>query len=329
MTGTINRRRILQTAAGTALASRLHLASAQTAQPVFSYPMGLPGRPFGDGLYIRHGFTCENLTNYPGWWHTGENWFLTEGETAGVGVYAVADGEVVFTDSDYPGRVVIVRHQDALYSMYGHLDYILPVAEGDVVERMQQIGAVLLRNDGRPSHLHFEIRTFFENREVNGTAPRYNYACGYQCAPGPGYWPMSDVQLPVDMGWRNPMHAIARRTFPGGVPASSAEVVVAASPASPTTKVWSEVTGDEKTLITELDLRPGDRYPLLAIHAWAENTAHTSAEAYHVWYRIALPDDREGWILAMVPTTEEIGTDGRPSTIILNFVPYVITPEGG
>jgi hypothetical protein len=213
--------------------------------------------------------------------------------------------------------------------MYGHLDYNLPVADGDIVERGQQIGAVLLITDSRgPSHLHFEIRNFLENREVNGTAPRYNYACGYQCAPGPGFWPISDAQLPVDMGWRNPMHAIARRIYPDGVP-NSAEVVVAASPASATTTVWSSVAGNDRQKIAELDLTPGDQYPLLDIHAWAENTTHTTAEAYHVWYRIGLPDDRDGWVVAMAPSTEETGTDGRPSTIILNFVPNVITPEGG
>ena len=27
--------------------------------------------------------------------------------------------------------------------------------------------------------------------EVNGETPRYAYACGFNCAPGPGYWPMA------------------------------------------------------------------------------------------------------------------------------------------
>jgi murein DD-endopeptidase MepM/ murein hydrolase activator NlpD len=329
MIGSLNRRKFLQAATGAALATRLQPARAQTTEPVFSYPMGLPGRPFGDGLYIRHGFTCENLTNYPRWWHTGENWFLTEGETAGTGVYAVADGQVVFVGSDYPGPVVIVQHQNDFYSMYGHLDYNVFVAAGDVVERAQQIGTVLLRSDGRASHLHFEIRDFLMKPEVNGTAPRYNYACGYQCAPGPGYWPMTDPQLPVGMGWRNPMHAINRRIYSDGMPASGAEVVVAASPASATTTVWSSVAGNDRQVVTEIDLTPGDRYPLLDIHAWAENTTHATAEAYHVWYQIGLPGSREGWVQAMIPSTEQTGTDGRPSTIILNFLPHVITPEGG
>ncbi len=327
MIGSLNRRKLIQGTAAAALASRLRPARAQTTDPIFSYPMGLPNRAFGDGFYLRHGFTCENLTNYPGWWHTGENWFLRAGETAGIGVYAVADGQVVFAGSDYPGPVVIVQHQNDLFSMYGHLDYNVLVATGDVVERAQQIGTVLLRSDSVPNHLHFEIRTFLLNPEVNGTAPRYNYPCGYQCAPGPGYWPMNDPQLPVGMGWRNPMHSINRRAYPNGVPAN-AEVIVSTSPASQTTTVWSALAGQNRERVTELDLRPGDRFPLHDIHAWAENTAQTSAEAYHVWYQIGLPGDRKGWVLAMVPATEQTGTDGRPSTVIPNFVPHVVTPGG-
>jgi murein DD-endopeptidase MepM/ murein hydrolase activator NlpD len=328
MSGTLNRRTLLHAATAVTLASRLRPARAQAANPVFSYPMGLPGRAFGDGLYIRRGFTCEGSTYFPGWWHTGENWHLIEGETAGVGVFAVADGEVMFTDSDYPGRVVIVRHQDDLYSMYGHLAYDPPVAAGDAVERGQEIGTVLQRTDGRASHLHFEMRTFFEQPEVNGAAPRYGYACGVDCPPGPGYWPIADPQIPVDMGWRNPMHARSRRAYPAGVHAAGAEVIVATNPSRQTTTVWSALTAQNRARVTEIELRPGDRYPLLDIHAWAENTPHTSAEAYHVWYQIRLPDARAGWVLAMMPATEEIGTDGRPSTIILDFLLNVLTRGG-
>ena len=32
-------------------------------------------------------------------------------------------------DSDYPGRVVIIQHDGGIYSMYGHLDYALLIAE--------------------------------------------------------------------------------------------------------------------------------------------------------------------------------------------------------
>jgi murein DD-endopeptidase MepM/ murein hydrolase activator NlpD len=317
--------------AALALSSRIKIARAQNAQPTFSYPIGLPGRALGDGLFIRHGFTCENTWYNTGWWHTGEDWYLNGGaETAGVGVFAVASGQVVFAGSEYPGRVVIVQHAEQLYSMYGHLDYDLFVSDGDVVERGQQLGTILLRTEGRaPSHLHFEFRNFLTRDEINGTAPSYGVRCGYMCVPGPGYWPMSDPQLPVGKGWRNPSHAIARRAFPNGVPAEGAEVIVGESPATSTTPLWSAVTGGNREQVGELDLRPGDRFPLRDVHAWAERTTRTTAEAYHVWYQIGLPDDSAAWVEAMVPSDSDTGADGRPSTVILNFLPHVVTPDSG
>jgi len=86
-------------------------AAAQSANAIaFSLPIGLPGRARGDGFFIRHGYSCENSWYNPGAWHTGEDWYLIDGDTAGAEAYAVADGQVVFSDSDYPGRVVIVEH---------------------------------------------------------------------------------------------------------------------------------------------------------------------------------------------------------------------------
>jgi murein DD-endopeptidase MepM/ murein hydrolase activator NlpD len=121
---------------------------------------------------------------HPGWLHTGEDWYLPEGETGGLEVSAAAAGEVVFAGSEYPGRVVIVQHADDLFSMYGHLDYALAIEPGQAVERGQSLGTILVRTDGRaPSHLHFELRTFFTTPEVNGNAPRYGVGCGFECSP--------------------------------------------------------------------------------------------------------------------------------------------------
>ena len=126
-----------------------------------------------------------------GWLHTGEDWYLPGAETGGMGVYAAAAGEVVFAGSEYPGLVVIVEHPDGLYSMYGHLDYALAVEAGQSVERGQLLGSILTRSDGlAPSHLHFELRTFFTTPEVDGKVPRYGVGCGFDCPPGPGYWPI-------------------------------------------------------------------------------------------------------------------------------------------
>ncbi len=185
------RRSVLRGAVAAGLAARIRPASAQTPSPAFAYPIGQPRHVLGDGFVVRHGYACENTWYNPNWFHTGEDWYLVEGDAAGAEVYAVAAGEVVFAGSEYPGLVVIVRHGDGLYSMYGHLGYALPVEVGSRVERGQPVGTVLPRTDGRaPSHLHFEVRTFLTTPEVNGEAPRYGYGCGYACPPGPGYWPI-------------------------------------------------------------------------------------------------------------------------------------------
>jgi murein DD-endopeptidase MepM/ murein hydrolase activator NlpD len=239
-------------------------------------------------------------------------------------VYAAAAGEVVFAGSEYPGLVVIVQHSDGLYSMYGHLDYALAVETGQSVERGQVLGSILTRSDGlAPSHLHFELRTFFTTPEVNGNAPRYGVGCGFDCPPGPGYWPLDAPEHPSVMGWRNPTHVINRRAWPEGIPDGIEAIVSEAAPAS--TSLWtapSDVDGAE--LIRDLSLVPGDRYPLLAVDAGEEALTGMGAEAYRVWYQIALPWGDEGWLQAAVPSTNDTGSDGRPSSVHFQFLPAVV-----
>ena len=109
---------------------------AATATPIparplaYSYPVGIPGRPPGDGFFIRDAYAVENTWYNPGWLHTAEDWYLIEGSSVGAQVYAVADGEVVYAGANYPGRVVIVKHPDGLFSMYEHLDPALAVETG-------------------------------------------------------------------------------------------------------------------------------------------------------------------------------------------------------
>lgn len=322
----LTRRGVVGATLATVLSFCLPEVEAQAAAPAYSYPLGFPGRPLGDGAVIRHGYATENTWYLPGWWHTGEDWYLVAGDTAGTPVHAAAAGEIVFAGSDYPGRVVIVAHPDGLYAMYGHLDYALPVEIGQSVARGQLLGTVLNRTDGRaPSHLHFEIRTFLTTPEVNGDAPRYGVACGYECPPGPGYWPMDAPEHPSAMGWRNPTHVINRRAWPEGVPQGT-EVVVAAT-ASGEAMLWSapgDETGAEQ--VGTLPLVAGDRYALLAIAAGTEASYGTSAEAYRLWYRIALAEGDAAWIQAAVPSDEETGSDGRPSSIAFILFPAVPAP---
>ena len=277
----------------------------------------MAGKVPGDGFFIRHGMDVENTWYNPGYWHTGEDWYAIEGDTAGALVFAISVGEVVYAGANYPGRVVIVRHADDLYSMYGHLDPNLSVRVGQQIERGAPIGVVLRRGDATPNHLHFEIRTFLTTREVNGATPRYRFRCGVECPPGPGYWPIDAPDLPADQGWRNPTHAIGARMFADG---SAGMAVVASKPASTTLTLWSlPPSNAARTAVGDLLLQPGERYPLLEVFAGPEDTHTTSALSYQLWYRIQLPDGTAAWAQAAVPSDFDTGSDGRPSSVYFNF----------
>ena len=77
----LNRRQALGMVFGAAASIRsVHAGRSQAAPDwAFSYPMGIPGSALGDGLVILHGYACENVPFYTGWWHTGENWHLNSG----------------------------------------------------------------------------------------------------------------------------------------------------------------------------------------------------------------------------------------------------------
>ena len=77
----------------------------------------------------------------------------------GTAVYAVESGRVVYSSqriSGY-GKMVVVRHQDGLVSVYAHLSERL-IEKGVKVRKGQKIA--LTGNSGRSSgpHLHFELR---------------------------------------------------------------------------------------------------------------------------------------------------------------------------
>jgi hypothetical protein len=226
---------------------------------------------------------------------------------------------VVYAGANYPGRVVIVRHAGDLVSMYGHLDPALAVGEGARVARGGLLGTVLRRGDDVPNHLHFELRDFVTAREVNGERPRYPFRCGVNCPPGPGYWPIDAPGLPSAVGWRNPTHAINRRMLPSG---AAGQAVVASRPASDTLALWSATPGDAgRQQLAELSLQPRQRLLLLEPRAGPEQPQATSAESYELWYRVGLPDGREGWMQAAVPSTFDTGGDGRPSSVRFDLLP--------
>jgi murein DD-endopeptidase MepM/ murein hydrolase activator NlpD len=315
------RRGLIGGALGGLLLARSGQGSAQVATGAWSYPIAWDGGVLGDGFVIRHGFATENTWYNPGWWHCAEDWYALDGaETGGAGIYAIGDGEVVFVGSDYPGRVVIVRHREALYSMYGHLDYQVPVNQGDTVSRGQSLGTVLVRTDGRvPSHLHFETRTFLTSTEVNGSTPRYNVNCGVNCAPGPGYWPISAPEHPVALGWRNPTHMI--HTLADEPP--TGEVVVAAGAGGPIPRWSAPADHDDAEPLEPLDLAPGDRLAWRSVATRDPARDVTSADGYRLWYRVETLAGERGWVQAALPSSADTGSDGRPSTVRLVLLPAI------
>lgn len=284
-----------------------------------SLPIGWPDHPPGAGFRIGHGFQCENTWYLPGYWHCAEDWYAVGRNTAGARVYALRAGEVVFVGSDYPGRVVIIRHADGLYSMYGHLAYSVPVSTGDEVNTGQILGTVFNRTDGRaPSHLHYEVRTFLTTADVNGPNPRYSFGCGPNCPPGPGYWPKNAPDLPVDQGWRNPTHvygALLADWFRSG--AGQVQIDIPDGIAVP---VWTGPPSQaNRALVTSMTIADGQEPAIQAIEPGPIAPRQTSAESYDLWFQFE-DDWGAPWAPMLTRSTAETGSDGRPSSITLNFL---------
>jgi murein DD-endopeptidase MepM/ murein hydrolase activator NlpD len=86
---------------------------------------------------------------------------------SGTPVYAVADGTVIFAGPDkeaiycpwpnFYGNLVVIQHQNDLFTLYAHLSNI-DVKAGGVVGAGTQIGEVGRTGVAIGSHLHFEVR---------------------------------------------------------------------------------------------------------------------------------------------------------------------------
>jgi hypothetical protein len=319
----LNRRSVLGGAFALPLVWRtLPSVGQATGVEWISAPIGWPDRTPGDGFRIGHGFSCENTWFAAGWWHTGEDWYAAEGDTAGAQALAVAAGEVVYADFNYPGRVVIVQHANDLYSMYGHLDPGLLVEAGQQVAAGDRLGDVLVQENVRapgqaPSHLHFELRTFLTRDEVNGNAPQYGVNCGFQCPPGPGYWPMSAAEHPAALGWRNPTQArLGQVTAP--VP-DNLQAVANNAPSAITAPAFA-APDEASAVIQEIMLETGLTLQVLEISAGDPAATGTSAEAYDAWFKVRVADGFEGWVQAVIPSDQETGSDGRPSSLDLPWL---------
>jgi murein DD-endopeptidase MepM/ murein hydrolase activator NlpD len=324
MQSRLTRRSTIALALGAALGSRGGGISAQADTPDWIVdPIGWPNRIPGEGFQIGHGFACENTWFSAGWWHTGEDWYSSQGDSSGASVYAVAAGNVVYADFNYPGRVVIIEHESDLYSMYGHLDpESLTIKTGQTVTAGRQLGVLLkqapVEGPGQaPSHLHFEMRTFLTHDDVNGATPQHGVNCGFQCPPGPGYWPISASKHPAEIGWRNPTHGRLAQL----AEERPDDLRLVVNPAFEDGVISLFVRPDEASRITgEIDLNDDSQVALLDLRAADPNSTETSAEAYDAWFRVRVGDDRAGWVRAAIASDRETGSDGRPSAVDVPFL---------
>lgn len=276
-------------------------------------PIGWAGQVPGVGFRIGHGFACENTWFASGWWHTGEDWYALDRDTAGASVFAVAAGEVVYADFSYPGRVVILQHAPDLYSMYGHLDPDSVPDAGAQVVAGDQIGTVFqqaeVKGPGQaPSHLHFEVRDFLIRDDVNGNAPQFGVNCGFQCPPGPGYWPQSAPTHPAELGWRNPTEEVWGRIEPvilaGLATIANVDLAVPLRPDMDAsgTPLLDSVNAAQIVAVTDI------------VTGAADDTV-TSALGYDAWMQVTLADGTSGWVQVAAPSSFETGSDGRPSSV--------------
>ncbi len=74
-------------------------------------------------------------------------------------IYAIEKGIVVeknFQSNGF-GNYVIIKHENGLYSLYGHLKNSAKVKKGDTVSRKQAIGYMGKTGNSSGPHLHFEL----------------------------------------------------------------------------------------------------------------------------------------------------------------------------
>lgn len=125
---------------------------------ILQHPVKPPANDSVDSTY-RYGSTA-NGTRDP---HHGVE-FVNE---SGTPVYAAADGEVIFADPDeeaiyspwknYYGNLVVIEHNDELFTLYAHLSQI-NVEAGQKVLTGDKVGEIGRTGVAIGSHLHFEVR---------------------------------------------------------------------------------------------------------------------------------------------------------------------------
>ena len=196
-------------------------------------------------------------------YHAGEDLYRQDGEsTAGAEITAVADGRVVYANPfiNYPGLVVMIEHLlpagDLIYSVYIHLDdTTIEVTDGEMVKRGQRLGTVLYQRyagrfpeqhpGGDDSHLHFEMRYFYDATSIYETHP----ACNGR-VPGRGYtYPTPPDDFPVvGAGYTDPSTFIEVRSGEPTVEPSETTSPTATSTTPARTETATKVAATKMTV---------------------------------------------------------------------------------
>jgi hypothetical protein len=125
---------------------------------VFQRPIQPPANDLTD-LFYSYGSTAKG-TRDP---HHGVEF----ANASGTPVHAAAEGTIIFAGSDqeavyapwgnFYGNLVVIEHQDELFTLYAHLSTI-DVTQGQNVFAGDKIGEVGSTGGAIGSHLHFEVR---------------------------------------------------------------------------------------------------------------------------------------------------------------------------
>jgi len=125
---------------------------------IFQRPIHPPANELLDETYL-YGSTAEG-TREP---HHGVEF----PNQSGTPVYAAAEGTVLFAGADnqavycpwpnFYGNLIVLKHNDGLFTLYAHLSKI-DVETGQAVDTRTKIGEVGRTGVAIGSHLHFEVR---------------------------------------------------------------------------------------------------------------------------------------------------------------------------
>ncbi len=117
-------------------------------QKVFAWPIRAKNR-----LTSGFGWRVHPITGSRAF-HTG----IDIGAATGTPILAAADGVVVFSgDGGSYGNMVILRHKNGLYTVYGHASKLI-ARKGKYVKRGQKIALVGSTGASTGPHLHFEVK---------------------------------------------------------------------------------------------------------------------------------------------------------------------------